>query len=174
MWPLRLLDGWGDQEGEGRLLPLQGLHWKVSGAVHLRGLLSWQFAGLLDRLTFDDEVLGWVTSALRESHVEEKALREESIARLQAESDTLQRRVDTMYLDKLDGVIDAAFFERKSQELREEQARLQRAVQAHQQADQSYLEEGAHLLELAQQAGSLFRKQAPREQRRLLKFLLSN
>lgn len=136
-------------------------------------VLSEKFADFLDRLHFDDEILAWVTTALRASHAEESAFREESIARLRADSETLQRRIDQMYLDKLDGLIDAEFFERKSQEWREQQGRAQRAIQAHQSADQGYLEQGAKLLELAQQAGSLFRKQEPREQRQLLNFLFS-
>src|SRR6516162_8540009 len=44
----------------------------------------------------------------------------------------------------------------------------------HQVAEQSYLEEGARLLELARNAQRLFEKQEPREKRRLLNFVVSN
>ena len=72
--------------------------------------------------------------------------------------------------DKVDGV----FFERVSGEWRGEQDRCQRAIERHQTADQSYLEEGVRILELARNAQRLFENQEPREKRRLLNFLVSN
>ena len=79
-----------------------------------------------------------------------------------------------MYEDKLDGRIDMAFFDRKASEWRAEQNQLLRAIEEHQQANQSYLNEGVRLLELARRAPELFEKQEPSEKRRLLNFVLSN
>jgi hypothetical protein len=47
-------------------------------------------------------------------------------------------------------------------------------ISGHQDANQTYLDEGIRLLELAQQAGRLFRKQSSAEKCRLLGFGLSN
>ena len=44
----------------------------------------------------------------------------------------------------------------------------------HQGANETYLDEGVKLLELARRAHILFKKQEPREQRRLLDFVVSN
>ena len=88
--------------------------------------------------------------------------------------DRAEGRVDAMYVDKLDGRIDTAFFDRKSSEWRREQDRLLQSIEEHQAANQTYLEEGVRLLELARRAHRLFQKQEPREKRRLLNFLLSN
>jgi hypothetical protein len=123
---------------------------------------------------FDDEILAWVKDALRQSHVDERQFHEEAIDRLQAEYKRLQNRLDAMYVDKLDGRVDQGFFDRKSAEWRAEQSRLVRTIEEHQNANQVYLDEGAHLLELSQKAYELFIKQEPREQRRLLDFVLSN
>ena len=79
-----------------------------------------------------------------------------------------------MYVDKLDGLVDTAFFEKMSNQWREEQGRCQREIERHQNADKSYLGEGVALLDLARNAQRLFAKQEPREKRRLLNFLLSN
>ena len=79
-----------------------------------------------------------------------------------------------MYVDKLDGSIDAAFFDRKSAEWRTEQAKIQRTIDDHRSANQTYLEEGIQLMELGRRAPELFAKQEPREKRRLLDFVLSN
>jgi site-specific DNA recombinase len=61
-----------------------------------------------------------------------------------------------------------------SNEWRDEQNRCLREIERHQQADQSYMDEGVQLLELARNAQKLFEQQEPREKRRLLNFVLSN
>ena len=133
-----------------------------------------RFAELLGRLSFGDEVVAWVSTALRESHVDEAMEHESAITRLHSEFERLQSRIHTMYIDKLDGRIDHGFFERMSEQWRAEQEAIQREITWHQAADQSYLEEGARLVDLAHNAQRLFAKQEAREKRRLLNFVLSN
>jgi site-specific DNA recombinase len=57
-----------------------------------------------------------------------------------------------MYVDKLDGLVDAAFFDKMSNQWREEQNRCQREIDRHQSAEQSYMDEGVQILELARNA----------------------
>jgi site-specific DNA recombinase len=127
-----------------------------------------------DLLRFDDEVLAWVREALHASHADERHEHEEAIRRLQAEHKRLGDRINAMYLDKLDGRVDVAFFDRMSAECREEQNRCLREVARHEAAEQSYMDEGVKILELARNAQRLFERQEPREKRRLLNFVLSN
>lgn len=136
--------------------------------------LEAQFTELLGRLKFDDEVLDWVREALHASHADERCEHEEASRRHQAEYKRLDERIHAMYVDKLDGLVDSAFFERMSNQWREEQNRCLREIERLQVADRSYLDEGVQLLELARNAQRLFAKQEPREKRRLLNFLLSN
>ncbi|HUS54219.1 MAG TPA: hypothetical protein VMY41_09475 [Thermohalobaculum sp.] len=79
-----------------------------------------------------------------------------------------------MYVDKLDGRVDTAFFDKMSTQWREEQNRCLREIKRHQEAEQSYMDEGVQLLELARNAQRLFERQDAREKRRLLNFVLSN
>ena len=102
-------------------LDRQGLLYHCSGAkgkcpepYTREEIFEERFAELLKRLSLDDEILGWVTEALRQSHGDEKRHHDEAISRLQAEYKRLQARIDTTYEDKLDGKIDAAFFDRKA------------------------------------------------------------
>jgi site-specific DNA recombinase len=132
------------------------------------------FAHRLKGLVLDDEVITWMTEALRQSHEDERSYHEKAITRLQAEYARLQNRIEAMYVDKLDGRVDTAFFDRKAAEWRTEQDRLMRAIQELQAANQTYLKEGIRLLELGRRAHELFQKQEPREKRRLLDFVLSN
>ena len=79
-----------------------------------------------------------------------------------------------MYIDKLDGKIGGDFYDKFAGEWREEQLRLQREIDRNEAAEQSYMDEGVQILELARNAQSLFERQEPRQKRRLLNFVLSN
>jgi hypothetical protein len=137
-------------------------------------VLEEKFTEILRTLHFDDEVLDWMRRALRESQADEQRYREEAVQRLQRDYNKLQKRIDTMYIDKLDGRIDAAFFDQKQSEWREEQGRLMDSIAEHQKANESYIAEGIMLMELANRAADLFEKQPASEKRRLLDFVLSN
>jgi site-specific DNA recombinase len=64
-------------------------------------VLEKQFARMLGRLHFGQDALGWLTQALRESHVDQAKEHEAAIARLQGEYDRLQGRIHSAYVDKL-------------------------------------------------------------------------
>jgi site-specific DNA recombinase len=137
-------------------------------------VLEKAFTGLLKGISFSEDVLTWVMKALRESHRDEKHFHDEAIVKLQREHRRLQDRIDAMYMDKLDDRIDNAFFDRKAGEFRSEQGRIMRDINAHQNANRSYIEEGIKLLELSRKAAQLFESQPPSEKRKLLDFVLSN
>jgi DNA invertase Pin-like site-specific DNA recombinase len=137
-------------------------------------VLEKAFTNLLKGISFSDEVLAWVTTALRESHRDERQFHTEAISKLQREHRRLQDRIDAMYTDKLDGRIDNEFFDRKAAEFRAQQCRLMRDIEAHQEANRSYIEESINLLEMAQKAHRLFESQPGSEKRKLLNFVLSN
>ena len=68
-----------------------------------------------------------------------------------------------MYEDRLDGRVDLAFYDRKSRELRDEQARIRREIDGHQAVNESYMEEGIRILELSRNMHRLFAKQPAEE-----------
>jgi hypothetical protein len=64
-------------------------------------------------------------------------------------------------------LVDTALFDKMSNQWREEQNRCQREIDRHQSAEQSYMDEGVQILELARNAQRLFERQEPRQKRRL-------
>jgi hypothetical protein len=90
-----------------------------------------------------------VRDALHASQAGERREHEEAIKRHQAEYNRLNDRIHATYVDKLDGLVDTAFYDRMSNRWREEQNRCQREIERRQNADKSYLEEGVALLDLA-------------------------
>lgn len=81
-------------------------------------VLTTEFRETLTGLHFDDDILDWVRRALQESHADLKRFHDEAIARLEADCNRLQSRLDALYIDKLDGVVHKDFFERKNMEWR--------------------------------------------------------
>ena len=136
--------------------------------------LETQFAALLDRLYFDEEVLEWVREALKSSHTDERREHEDAIERGQAEYKRLEDRLNAIYLDKLDGRIDQTFHDRLAKAWKTEQVRLLREIERHRDAEHSYRDDGIKLLELARNARALFAKQDAHEKKRLLNLVLSN
>jgi site-specific DNA recombinase len=136
--------------------------------------LARQFGEALQAVELDGDVLSWVVMALKENHQDAKRYHDEQVGTLQKQYKKLQDRLDRMYIDKLDGGISNKQYDRMSEQFRNEQRDLLRQIEQHQNANQSYLDEGVRLLELSQHAVFLYDKQEMREKRRLLDFVCSN
>ena len=109
-----------------------------------------------------------------ESHQDTKKFHDDQIEKLQRDYQRIQDRIDAMYLDKLDKLIDAPFFQLRAAEWRNDQSRITTEIEAHRTANKHYIDEGVKLLDLANRAYLLFGRQPPREKRKLLDFVLSN
>ncbi|MCK9265078.1 MAG: recombinase family protein [Deltaproteobacteria bacterium] len=133
-----------------------------------------QFGQAIAAIKMDEDILGWVTAALKESHTETKKYHTESMAKLQAQYEKLQGRLDAMYEDKLDGRIGQDFYDRKSTAWKKEQDEILRKLERYQNANRSYMDEGVKILELAQRAVILYEKQNDQEKRRIINFVCSN
>lgn len=117
----------------------------------------------------------WIGSAgSKPATPDERKEQEQAILRCQKEYKRLEDPLQAMYLDKLDGHIDNAFYHRMSAQWRVEQTRLLREIERHGEAEESYMDDGVRLLELARNARQLFARQAPGEKKRLINLVLSN
>lgn len=133
------------------------------------GVLEAEFTKAIRQLTFSDDALASASEALRESHADERREAVQTVARLRAQLTNLQRRLDVMYEDKLDGVIDPVTYARKAADTRAEQAKLAEQIAAHQQAGPSYVDD---LGQLANRAAELFEQQPASEKRKLLQYVV--
>jgi len=133
-----------------------------------------QFKESLKLIQLDADVLKLVIKALKESAQDEKAFREDKVLALQLRHNVIQGRIEAMYTDKLNGKITYDLYERKSEAWRREQIDILREMEAYQNTNRTYYEEGVQILELAQRAVKLYEKQTIEEKRRLLNFVYSN
>jgi site-specific DNA recombinase len=132
------------------------------------------FSRILRCLRFDSEVLGWICDALIKDVEGERRARTASKGKLQEQINRLQFRIESMYVDKLDGKISHEFFENKKWEWEAEQRRLQKTLEDSEQSDPDLLFQGQRLLRVIARIPQLFEAQPPTEKRRLLNFVLSN
>jgi hypothetical protein len=132
-------------------------------------VLEAEFTKAIRQLVFTTEFLEDAKVALHQSRAKETHEREEAVARLRAEQTKLERRIEAIYEDKLDGTIDEAFYRRKTDECRAEQAKLAEEIARHRQAAESDVVDVA---DLAARAAELFERQPAREKRKLLRFVV--
>ena len=107
------------------------------------------------------------------SQQEKAAFHRRTIEGLNAQYLKLQNRIDQIYLDKLDGEVEEAFYRRYVGPWREEQDRIRQRIQRHQKADENYIEQGIRLVEIAQDAHRLFQEKGQPERAALICFLLA-
>jgi site-specific DNA recombinase len=86
--------------------------------------------------------------------------------------DQIQARIETMYMDKLDGRITQEFFDKNSTTWRGEQDGLQRKIQDIQKATPAPIDQAIDMLRLTSRAAELFLQQPATEQRRLLQMVV--
>jgi site-specific DNA recombinase len=134
--------------------------------------LERQFEDILGELHFSETLLDWMREALRQSQKEKAEYHRRAIEKLNAQYAKLQNRIDQIYLDKLDGEVEEAFYRRNVSAWREEQAQIRTRIERHEKADQNYIEQGIRLLELARNAQEFFRTHGQAERAALLAFIL--
>ena len=116
-----------------------------------------------------------IEKALQSEHVgqEDQAARER--ARLARELDALHRRMDAAYTDKLDGKITEDFWQRKQEDWQAEELRIKaQFARLKESTGGDGLIAARRVLELAQDAHSIYLMKEPAEQAELLKTILSN
>lgn len=137
-------------------------------------VLEERFAAQLRRLHIDDAVFELMRRAIRESHSDECKERHEAIARLRAETDRLQTRLEILYIDKVDGRVTGEFHDRMASQWREERTRCLSDIDGLHTAEDSLVDDGIAMLDLGRNAHREFSKQPIVEKKKLLNLLLSN
>jgi DNA invertase Pin-like site-specific DNA recombinase len=135
-------------------------------------ILAREFAEILQELVIPQAILEWLGSDVLTSDQTEQAARAQAIKKLQARHEQIQARIETMYMDKLDGRITQEFFDKQSATWRSEQDGLQRKIQETLKATPAPIDQALDMLRLTSRASELFLQQPAAEQRRLLRVVV--
>ena len=101
-------------------------------------------------------ILDWVTRSSKEDQEGTKKKQTDRLIKLEDQYSKLQRRLDLMCEDKLDGRIDQEFYERKSKDWKQQQVESSRQTLGLERSDKSCLSDGVQLLKPAQRAVILY------------------
>jgi DNA invertase Pin-like site-specific DNA recombinase len=93
-------------------------------------VLAQEFLGILREFIIPQPVLDWLGDSVLESDRTEQAARERMVKRMWADHERLNARIETMYLDKLDGRVSAEFFDERAAAWRQEQETIVRKIHA--------------------------------------------
>ena len=127
-----------------------------------------QFARRLRELVVPPAVLSWLKSELVESDQREQAARVQALARLHAESERLQTRLDVLYEDRLDGRIDGGTYDKKAVDIREQREQLRQRIRTVEETALPTVREAIDVMTVTSRAAELFVAQEAQEQRKLL------
>lgn len=115
-----------------------------------------------------------IKAKIKLEHAQETEYKEKAI---QAFTDTykrLQRRLDTLYNDRLDGFITPEIWKFKQTEILAEQNDAQEQLNKLKNDEAKYFDIWLNILDLARRAGEIYEKRSPEEKRLLLSHIFSN
>ncbi len=129
-----------------------------------------KFTELIAGIVIKEWMLDDLPATISQIHEKQARQHAAAAARLHRECRRLQDRIDAMYVDKLDGKIDAGFYERKVAEWRAEQAELTRQIEEHEKVKPGPITD---IRSLAERAATLFAQQSAHEKRKLLDCIIA-
>jgi DNA invertase Pin-like site-specific DNA recombinase len=135
-------------------------------------VLAREFANLLHELVIPAAILKWLGEAVLGSDRTEQAARAETIKKLKTRYEQMEARIETMYVDKLDGRITQLFYDKQAEIVRREQDSLIGKIQEIEKAALAPIDQAIDVLRLTSRASELFLEQSAAEQRRLLQTVL--
>ena len=128
----------------------------------------------LTGLQLGPNTVEWLKNKLKESHQDEVSFREKAISDLNLRLYKIRNRLDEMYNDKLDGVIDGkTYFSKRAISIKEQED-IENLIKSHRKADQIYTDFGCLIFDVAQRAGEIYGVRKPHEKQYLSKFVFSN
>ncbi len=121
-----------------------------------------------------DEIVSQLQTALLQDKGRDETVRRQERERLHQRLQTVRRRTEQAYLDKLDGKIPEAFWLSKATEWQREEQQILLALQGLEGAEPGRLLDRARILELANKAYFLYLRETSAEKAKLLRIVLSN
>jgi len=136
--------------------------------------LAPQFDGVVKGLQFEDRYYDLILRTLQRNHKNETEFRRRAEAQLRRRQDTLRKRIDQAYVDKLDGVISEELWLRKSADWNGEHSEVDQQCITLGKSGPAYLRQGTLIIELARNAYSSYLQHDRSENRRMLQIVASN
>jgi len=120
------------------------------------------------------EIIEWVSDAMRRNHKEDIEERRKLAASIQMQIDRIKRMDDSLYEDKLAGEITPNQYGEKHQRFNEELANLNNKLSRLEESFTRQLERNMAILKLSQKASEIFRAKTPDQKRLIISLLFGD
>jgi site-specific DNA recombinase len=137
-------------------------------------IIEEQIIEFFNSLSLGENTTAWLKEKLKESHSEEIKFRESSLIHLNNSLMQIRKRLDRVYDDKIDGVIDEDTYTRKREEYLTHHEDLKNQIKNHEIADKKYVDFGCLVLDIANRAGEIYKVRNAQDKRYLLNLVFSN
>jgi DNA invertase Pin-like site-specific DNA recombinase len=137
-------------------------------------VLNRQFEEAVRRLDIDAAYFDLILQTLTAVGKGEMELRAKALDQLRKRKETLRKRIDQAYMDKLDGVITEELWLEKSRQWTSEAREIEDKIRFRERSGASWLEKGTRIIELARKAYPSYLHRNPTQKRRMLQILCSN
>jgi site-specific DNA recombinase len=127
-----------------------------------------------DHIALSEQQITEVTSYLKKIHESESLFHTESLMTLRKEQDRIQKRINQMYDDKLDGLIDEKMYLDKVKDYKTRQAEIIDQMARHEKADHNFYVTANMVMNLSARAREIFESSEVDEKRQLLNFVFQN
>lgn len=136
--------------------------------------LTDQFMVAFEAITLKPDQLMQINEHIKESHKDKVKYKTQHVAHLQSELNKYQQRLEKLYEDHLDGMVEDEFYKRKAEEYRTARDAIKNKLNATDKADDNFYFTIDKLLQLAQKSPELLRRSEMEHRRRLINLVLQN
>ena len=136
--------------------------------------ITCQFSEYFKQIQIPDDIVEAIQKDLKNSHQGKKEYHSTMKSHLEQKYDKLEKRIEQMYDDKLDGCITEDEYNKRLQRYRIEQKGLKDKLNNLHTADEDYYSTANYLLNLSKRIPQLFESSKPETKRRLINLVLSN
>lgn len=133
-----------------------------------------QIGSIFKKLQMPEDILDQIVDSLRTTHDSKTEFRKQEYDKLVQEHELYTKRIDRIYMDKIDGRITENEYDKYYQSFREQISVIDTRMGMLQDAEDNYYITAKYLLELANRAYELFTSSEVEERRQLVKLVLSN
>ena len=133
-----------------------------------------QVMELLDKLEISEAIVNQVLDVLKSEHDNIQTFYKNAITQTRSEYNRLQKKLDTLYEDRLDGRITVDDYDKYVTKYKAEMDKLDRKLVDFTNNDKSFVVTAEYLLRLASNAKELFESSQPQQKNKILRLLLAN